>query len=51
MGNVINLDFLASPRMFFLLLPAEPTIDLVINELLPFLNKGDIVIDVGKLIL
>ena len=41
-------DFLESPRIIFLSLPAGPTVDLVINELLPFLKKGDIIMDGGN---
>lgn len=42
------VDFLESPRVIFLSLPAGSTIDAVIRELLPFLSKGDVIIDGGN---
>lgn len=42
------LSNLSSPRVIFLMITAGKPIDLVINELLPHLNKGDIIIDGGN---
>jgi 6-phosphogluconate dehydrogenase len=41
-------DFLEPPRMIFLSLPAGSTIDSVISDLLPFIDKGDVIIDGGN---
>jgi 6-phosphogluconate dehydrogenase len=42
------VDFLKHPRVIYLSLPAGPTVDTVLNELMPFLEKGDIVMDGGN---
>ena len=42
------VDFLEPPRAIFLSLPAGPTIDSVINKILPFLDKGDVILDGGN---
>ena len=42
------VDFLDPPRSIFLSLPAGPIIDSVINDLIPFLNKGDVILDGGN---
>jgi len=39
---------LKPPRVIFLSLPAGPTIDKVLKELVPQLNKGDVVMDGGN---
>ena len=39
---------LETPRKVMLLVPAGPIVDSVINELVPFLEEGDIVIDGGN---
>lgn len=39
---------LKKPRKIMMLVPAGPPVDAVINSLLPFLEKGDIVIDGGN---
>jgi len=39
------VDFLDAPRVFYLLLPAGPTVDRVLEELAPRLDKCDVVID------
>ncbi len=39
---------LASPRAIMMLVPAGPIVDSVIAELLPLLDKGDIIIDGGN---
>jgi len=41
-------DFLEPPRVIFLSLPAGSTIDVVIKDLLPFIEKGDVIIDGGN---
>ena len=41
-------DFLESPRVIFLSLPAGSTIDIVIKDLLPLITKGDVIIDGGN---
>lgn len=41
-------DALKAPRVIFLSLPAGPLIDKVIGELLPFLDKGDVLLDGGN---
>jgi 6-phosphogluconate dehydrogenase len=40
--------FLKHPRVVYLSLPAGPTVDSVLNELIPFLEKGDVVMDGGN---
>ena len=39
---------LARPRKIMLLVPAGPIVDSVINELVPLLDTGDIIIDGGN---
>ena len=41
-------DLLTSPRVIYLSLPAGPLIDKVINDLVPFLAKGDVILDGGN---
>lgn len=41
-------EALKAPRVIFLSLPAGPLIDKVIGELLPFLDKGDVLLDGGN---
>ncbi len=41
-------DFLNPPRVIYLSLPAGRTVDTVVNELVPFLEKGDVVMDGGN---
>ena len=41
-------DSLKNPRVIYLSLPAGPVIDKVLNELLPYLDCGDIVMDGGN---
>jgi len=42
------VDFLKHPRVVYLSLPAGPTVDSVINELVPNLDKGDVLMDGGN---
>ncbi len=42
------VDFLKHPRVVYLSLPAGPTVDSVINELVPILDKGDVLMDGGN---
>lgn len=42
------VGFLKHPRVIYLSLPAGPTVDTVLNELMPFLEKGDVVMDGGN---
>ena len=42
------VDFLKHPRVIYLSLPAGPTVDTVLNELMPLLEKGDVVMDGGN---
>lgn len=42
------VSFLKHPRVIYLSLPAGPTVDSVLNELIPFLKKGDVVMDGGN---
>ncbi|HEX2557082.1 MAG TPA: decarboxylating 6-phosphogluconate dehydrogenase [Nitrososphaera sp.] len=42
------VGFLKHPRVIYLSLPAGPTVDAVLNELMPFLEKGDVVMDGGN---
>ena len=42
------MSALKKPRKIMMLVPAGPPVDAVINSLLPFLEKGDIVIDGGN---
>ena len=39
---------LKPPRVIFLSLPAGPTIDKVLKELVPHLDKGDVILDGGN---
>jgi len=41
-------ESLNSPRIIFLMLTAGPAVDAVIEELLPLLDKGDVIIDGGN---
>jgi len=49
---VVNYESFATslkqPRVIYLSLPAGPTVDTVLGELLPFLEKGDVVMDGGN---
>src|ERR687887_801491 len=40
--------FLKHPRVVYLSLPAGPTVDTVLEQLMPFLEKGDVVTDGGN---
>src|SRR5437868_1563689 len=42
------IGFLKHPRIIYLSLPAGPTVDTVLNELIPFLEKEDVVMDGGN---
>jgi 6-phosphogluconate dehydrogenase len=42
------VSFLDKPRVIYLSLPAGPTIDIVLKEVLPYLEKGDVVMDGGN---
>ena len=42
------LDKLASPKNVMMLVPAGPIVDSVINDLLPHLKEGDLIIDGGN---
>ena len=42
------IDLLHKPRKFMLLVPAGAPVDAVINEVLPHLDKGDVIIDGGN---
>jgi 6-phosphogluconate dehydrogenase len=42
------VDFLRHPRIVYLSLPAGPTVDKVIEELVPHLEKGDVIMDGGN---
>lgn len=42
------IDKLASPRNIMLLVPAGPIVDSVINDLLPYLDENDLIIDGGN---
>lgn len=42
------VDSLQQPRVIMMLVPAGKIVDSVINDLLPFLSKGDIIIDGGN---
>lgn len=39
---------LSSPRTIILLVPAGPIVDSVVNDLLPLLERGDIIVDAGN---
>jgi 6-phosphogluconate dehydrogenase len=40
--------YLRHPRIIYLSLPAGPTVDTVLDELIPHLEKGDVVMDGGN---
>jgi 6-phosphogluconate dehydrogenase len=42
------VDLLHKPRKFMLLVPAGAPVDAVIEEVLPHLEKGDVIIDGGN---
>lgn len=42
------ISYLEHPRVIYLSLPAGPTVDSVVSELLPYLQKGDVVMDGGN---
>ncbi len=42
------ISSLEHPRSIFLSLPAGPTIDKVLDELVPYLDKGDVILDGGN---
>lgn len=42
------VEYLRHPRVIYLSLPAGPTIDTVLEELTPHLEKGDVVMDGGN---
>jgi 6-phosphogluconate dehydrogenase len=42
------VSFLKRPRVIYLSLPAGPTVDAVLDELAPSLERGDVVIDGGN---
>lgn len=42
------INVLKKPRVIFLLVPAGPVVDAVLDELLPFLSKGDLLVDAGN---
>lgn len=42
------IENLQSPRVIMMLVPAGKIVDIVINELLPNLDKGDVIIDGGN---
>ena len=42
------VSYLDKPRVIYLSLPAGPTIDNVLKEVLPYLEKGDVVMDGGN---
>lgn len=43
------VGFLKHPRIIYLSLPAGSTVDSVLNELIPFLEKEDVLMDGGNL--
>ncbi len=50
-GATNIVDFVAllrKPRAIMMLVPAGPTVDAVIKDLLPHLEKGDLIIDAGN---
>ncbi len=50
-GATNIVDFIAllrKPRAIMMLVPAGPTVDAVIKDLLPHLEKGDLIIDAGN---
>lgn len=42
------ISFLKHPRVIYLSLPAGPTVQVVLDELIPYLEKGDVVMDGGN---
>lgn len=42
------VSHLENPRVIYLSLPAGPTVDAVLEELVPYLEKGDVVMDGGN---
>jgi len=42
------VSYLDIPRVIYLSLPAGPTIDTVLKEMLPYLKRGDVVMDGGN---
>jgi 6-phosphogluconate dehydrogenase len=42
------IGYLKHPRIVYLSLPAGPTVDGVLDELVPYLEKGDVVMDGGN---
>jgi 6-phosphogluconate dehydrogenase len=42
------ISFLDTPRVIYLSLPAGHTVDIVIQELLPYLTEGDVIMDGGN---
>ena len=42
------VSYLDKPRVIYLSLPTGPTIDTVLKEVLPYLEKGDVVMDGGN---
>ena len=42
------INFLNHPRIIYLSLPAGPTVQSVLDELIPYLEKGDVVMDGGN---
>ena len=42
------VSFLRTPRAIMMLVPAGPPVDQVIQELLPFMERGDVIIDGGN---
>lgn len=42
------VSFLDRPRVIYLSLPAGPTVDTVLKEVLPYLEKGDVLMDGGN---
>jgi 6-phosphogluconate dehydrogenase len=48
-GNIADfIALLRSPRAIMVLVPAGPPVDSVIKDLLPHLDKGDLIIDAGN---
>jgi 6-phosphogluconate dehydrogenase len=42
------ISYLEHPKVIYLSLPAGPTVDSVVSELLPYLHEGDVVMDGGN---
>jgi len=42
------VDFLEPPRVVYLSLPAGPTVDLILENLVSHLDKGDVIVDGGN---